>query len=136
MAKASILIKLASKEVEKEAQLFGAFGVADEAVKTALAELQAEQNTATAKAAAGEIMEVIKGFDTAVTARVTNIRSYRQAIEAEKATLEKLNRAKTYAIETGNYLPLGIMVGAVRSYDVPADLQEVPKDWTPATSSN
>jgi predicted RecB family nuclease len=110
-----------------------------EDLKAALTTLQAEERAEKTKKAAKVVMSVLKAGDEGIAANVEIIRRAR-AMEAEaKRAIEKITKAKVYANETSNYLPLarcsGRFFGPGVSNSFTDSVFFVPADWIPKKTS-
>lgn len=131
MVNVTSLIKLADAEFSKE---LSEYQTLPSGIKEALAEQIAEDQKNRAKAAAREIVELLKLHEASVERGVRQIRSYRSEIDSQKAHLTRINRAREYGMETSNFLPLAITLNQVRHHDltgVDSKLFEVPSNWEP-----
>lgn len=131
MVNVTSLIKLADSEFSKE---LSEYQQLPSGIKEALQEQLAEDQKNRAKAAAREIVELLKLHETSVERGVRQIRSYRSEIDSQKAHLTRINRAREYGMETSNFLPLAIALNQVRHHEltgVDSKLFEVPSSWEP-----
>lgn len=106
-------------------------------VKEALQKKLDKQKEEAAGEAADQIIGILKSFDTSVEVHVEAVRSLRKREKAELERLAKLNRAKDYALETNNYLPVAALLGQLSRYDLEeaGDLAKVPEAWEPAPAA-
>lgn len=110
-----------------------------EAFNAALAE-EAEENK---KALTGTIRLALAAHRSRIDFHRVEVRRFNSAIKREKASMDRLDRAKVYALETGNLLPLLCMVcpsgfDAWEAQRAAGDdwgrLCTVPDDWTPSNA--
>lgn len=80
-------------------------------IQAALSEAMADEKKLTAKAAAMEIMALVKETRDKENALVEEIRSLRRKETEIKAKLAKINEAKQYAQISSNYIPLALSIG-------------------------
>ena len=112
-----------------------------ENIKAALAEAQADELKNAAKAAASEILKLMKAANEKIEAHVTSIRDARKQIDRSKDRIEKIVRAREYALETNNWFPLIMLTESMSSsqmYSLKEDgvALEVPDNWVSKTAAS
>lgn len=123
------IIRLADSQLNKHIEDFGGLSLD---IKDALAELQIKERKESAQAAAREIVDLLKASENSIEHYVREIRSARRMEEAAKKSIEEFNRAKTYGLETNNFIPLGLLTGHVYLHQVDnKDLMKIPEGWKP-----
>lgn len=83
--------------------------------------------------AADEIVRALQMVGTAKESHLNSLRQLRKQEQVVKQNLQKIDRAEAYATETGNFVPLLVLLG--RGYelgDVDGLETEVPKDFRPS----
>lgn len=131
------IVSLALKDTKPKDE-FGIGNLSTE-IGTALKEALDEENKAVAKAAAIEIIGIVRDSRKRETELVEMIRSLRRQEVGLKAELAKINKTRVFAAESNNYLPLALAIG----YNVPSryrkehpELMVVPeKEVMPDTSA-
>lgn len=116
------IINLADSNLSKELEQFG---LLQPDVQAALAEAQAEARKTSAKAAATEIMHLLKTHDTLVEHHVQEIRRARQMEKDAKEAIAKLNKARDYGLATSNFVPLGLETSQIWASDLTQDQQHL-----------
>lgn len=111
-----------------------------ESIKAALVEAQADELKSAAKQAAGEIIKLMKSANVAIEAHVTSIRDARKQIDRSKDRIEKIARARDYALETNNWFPLIMLTESMSGsqlYSLKEDgvALEVPDNWVSKTAA-
>lgn len=113
-----------------------------EEIRAALNEIDTDSKKEAAKVTAKVIFEAFKTADAKVLLQVDEIRAARRREAAAQEAIKELQRAKAYASETGNYLPLLMRTGeiGVGNHSFLSDLKskgavvEVPTTWQPKTA--
>jgi len=101
--------RLSDSALNDELNAAGVSEMLSEELKSALQEQIAQDRQENAKAAAREIIQVIRQSDEAITNHVLAIRELNRVIAQHKAKIEALNRARAYGSETQNFLPLAAL---------------------------
>ena len=134
------LLKLAG--INNDQDLYKELGIASDDLNNtefgaALKELQAEETKAVIKEAAKEVLELVKQSNEMTARLVNELREIRRQEKMVLAGIKQIERAKQYAAQTNNYIPLLVAKEIIR----PAvhrslclqygDLAVVPADWEP-----
>lgn len=80
------------------------------------------------------LMELMKSSEQATEIKTNQLRRLRRQEQSLRAEMRELERAKSYAQATGNYLPWAVQVGVISQFCVEAEdrhLCTVPVDWKP-----
>lgn len=105
-------------------------GVPDNSeIASAMAEVFANDRKERVKAAAGEIIKLLRVADSVVADNVTSIRNARLIERRAKAKLDRIALARTYGIETNNMLPLVSALSDDENHVVPSSYK--PKGKKP-----
>lgn len=108
-----------------------------EELRNALQEQRAEDRKENVKKAAKLLLNILNGSDALVSKEVEVIRAARLKEAQAKARIEQVKRARAYAEETNNYLPLAALVGIlVTSKDIDPSKLHVPHDWIPKSEKS
>lgn len=112
-----------------------------ESIKAALVEAQADELKNAAKQAAGEIIKLMKSANEKIETHVNAIRDARKQIDRSKDRIEKIARARDYALETNNWFPLIMLTESMSSsqmYSLKEDgvALEVPDNWVSKTAAS
>ena len=100
------IIKLATRAATiAEDKEFGLDSMSSE-IGAALKEAFADERKATVKAAALQIVQIVKYANNVEQDLVNSIRHSRAMIARNKETLAKIKEAKAYGAATDNYIPL------------------------------
>ena len=75
----------------------------------ALKELKQEEEKETVKKAAQEILALLRDTDLRTKALVNELRQLRQREKGVLASIKSIERAKLYAAQTNNYIPLVVI---------------------------
>lgn len=115
------------------------FTALPEEIKAALQEQIADAKKDAAKIAAREIMTLFGETKQETEKQVDIIRQSRRNEKEALAQLAKINRAKTYALISGNYFPLMALTNPAVKYELRHTeggdkLIEVPDSWQPAVA--
>jgi hypothetical protein len=105
-----------------------------EGLKEALVSIRKEEQQESMKKAAKLILSILKSSDEETQKQIEAIRAARRAEALAKSKLESIARAKAYAEETSNYLPLAVLTGVFRAgslHDVDLSKFSVPMEWKP-----
>lgn len=113
-----------------------------EEIRTALNEIDSDSKKEAAKVTAKVIFEAFKTADAKVLFQVDEIRAARRREATAQEAIKQLQRAKSFASETGNYLPLLLLTGEIGTgnYTTLSDLKakgavtEVPANWQPKSA--
>lgn len=114
------------------------FEAAPTAVKEALARKMKREQDEAAETAAEQIVEVLKVAAADEVRRAKFVRDLNAKIKDHKEAGATRDRALAYAEETGNYLPLALLMCLIPSYcedEETARLRAIPKDWAPASAT-
>ncbi|MCK9234692.1 MAG: hypothetical protein M0R77_00090 [Gammaproteobacteria bacterium] len=124
-----VFLKLANLEKQDDlSHHTSSFNLLGDELKEALNEAKAEQRKAVMREAVNEIIKLDQKYEACVKANVENIRAARKAEAQSQVRLKELNRAKQYAMETQNFLPLAFLLGVLGSnYSI--DAVTIPEDW-------
>lgn len=125
-----VLARMADKKYEEDLVKAGAAGLPPNILE-ALKKKQVEKQEAAAAAAADEIMALLDLQERHIDFHVNKVRDARKVVEQSKKVLDGIARAKAYGVETGNFLPLALMLDEY----VPGELRElakIPADWSPS----
>lgn len=123
------IIRLADSQLNKEIEDFGGLSLD---IREALTNLQAEERKQSAQDAAKVVMQYLKDASDRIEDNVDSIRSARRQEEAAKKSIDRINRAKAYGLETNNFVPLGVMLGRIYEHNVDnKDLLKIPEGWEP-----
>lgn len=96
-------------------------------IRTALAELQAEEKKNAARAAAKEIMTLIQMTEQVKLGEIQKIRNARSIVEYSKQKLAAIEEATAYATSSNNYLPLCVALGVpVGQMNIKPELTVIP----------
>ena len=96
----------------------------------ALAELKAEEDVNKAKREAKIIMDILRRCEVQISLEVERVREIRRQEKERLKTLATITRAKAFAAETKNFLPMLYLLDGY----VPGTSSEevkVPEDWKP-----
>lgn len=137
MTDVNVIAELAKQKTSSDefntAELVGL----NDSMATAVREALEEDRKTAVKAAAREVVSLIKSADAKKLALINEVRSIRLKEKELLAKLKNIDVATEYGNSTSNYLPLAIQVGNVSR--IPADVQhltKVPENFTqkkPAT---
>lgn len=124
-------------QAESEMDEFSDLQGLPEEMKDLLQEEMAAQKKVQMTQAVKQIVRLLKAAKEAKECAVSCIRNARLAEKYELARIKKIERAQAYATETGNYLPLIMLIdgSVVRNASAPRLNQAklvVPDDWQPA----
>ena len=89
-------------------------------IAAAMAEVMNADRKERVKAAAGEIIKLLRAADEAVNDGVSKIRGARAIERATKAKLDRISLARAYGVETNNMLPLLSALTGSEEHVVPA----------------
>lgn len=109
-------------------------GINDE-LKEAIEQAEKDERTKVVKEAAQSIRNLHTVTNTVTEKVVNELRAIRQREKDLKAQLEEISRAKAYAVETTNYVPLMRLVVPAQASVIPLSLgvdglvHTVPADW-------
>jgi len=130
--------RLADNSLSAELNAAGVAEMLSDDLKEALKEQIDEERSANVKAAAREIIEIIRKSEEHITAHVLSIRDLNRLIATHKAKIEELNRARAYGSETQNFLPLATLVvsGFSEQMELASGIEDeaqlrVPADFKP-----
>ena len=103
-----------------------------EELRNALQEQRAEERKEGVKKAAKLLLNILNGSDSEIQKQIEFLRAARRAEAQAKARIEQVKRARAYAEETNNYLPLAALTGLLMtSKDIDPSKLHVPHDWIP-----
>lgn len=114
-----------------------------EEIRDALNQIDADSKKEAAKVTAKVIFEAFKSADEKVLLQVEEIRAARRREATAQEAIKQLQLAKSFASETGNYLPLlTLLTGeiSIGNYTTLSDLKakgavlQVPANWQPKTA--
>ncbi len=127
---ATILFQLAKAEEQDEySQNLASM---PEELRAALKEQQAEERKENVKKAAKLLLNILNGSDSLISKEVEVIRAARLKEAQAKQRIDQIKRARAYAEETNNYLPLAALTGLLMSSkDIDPSKLMVPFNWTP-----
>lgn len=100
-----------------------------EGLREAMAEIAKEDAKAKTKAAAIGIMSLLTAAEERIKTKVGAIRQHRKAVDLFRADITEIERARAYAEETNNFIPLGVLLGEVQVSPEEKNLAVVPADW-------
>jgi hypothetical protein len=126
------IIRLADSQFSKEVEDFGGLSID---LKDALEELQTKQKKEAAQSAAQEVMKLLNGASTSIENHVHAIQSARRLEASSKVKIHEINKAKAYGLATNNFVPLGILTGAIFAHHVEnkellkIDESKLPEGW-------
>lgn len=105
-------------------------------IKAAIERKQAHAQEKAADEAAEQILELLKDAQSHVDSCVQAVRRARAEEATNLKRIKQFERAKLYALETNNFLPLAAQMGLV-SYSSHAlkndqDKLAIPDDWQPS----
>jgi len=127
---ATILFQLAKAEEQDEYSKN--LASMPEELRAALKEQQAEERKENVKKAAKLLLYILNGSDSLISKEVKTIREARFKEVQAKQRIEQIKRARAYAEETNNYLPLAALTGLlISSKDIDPSKLMVPFNWTP-----
>lgn len=132
---ANVLVQLAGAEINDEySSNLNSMPVE---LKQALQEQREAERKALYAEAAKLIMGIFKRTEEKIAQEVQEIREARQREAKAKARIADIERAKQYAEETNNYLPLALLCGTmvIRSNTVNSEKFSVPMEWKPKSES-
>ena len=134
MTDINLFVSMANAEAE--ADEFSDLQGLPEEMKTLLQEELLAEKKAKMTRAVKHIVQLLKSAKDVKEESVKLIRNARLAEKCELNRIKKIERAQAYANETGNYLPLIMLVdgSVVRSASAPRLDQSkltVPEDWEP-----
>lgn len=134
MAKIDTLLKLVNSSVDEYSSTM--VDALPEDIRAALVEAQADERKNVAKAAAAEIINLMKAVDVRTESHVESIRSARRREAEAKANLSELSTAKAYALETNNWFPVMTLLGNISPSDCFSLKAKgvqvfVPEGWQP-----
>ena len=128
---ANVLVQLAGAEIHDEySSNLSSMPVE---LKQALQEQREAERKALYAEAAKLIMGVFKRTEEKIAQEVQDIREARQREAKAKGRIADIERAKQYAEETNNYLPLALFCGimVIPSGTVNSEKFHVPAEWKP-----
>lgn len=103
-------------------------------VAEALEGLRAKERATEASEIAHAILNLSRAGDAALESAVSALRQTRRLEAQQLALVKKISRAKAYALQTQNWLPLALVTGSSSALGVmdslDLDLLEVPEDWS------
>lgn len=103
-------------------------------VAEALEGLRAKERATQASEVAHAILGLSRAGDIELEAAVGALRQTRRQEAQQLALVKKLSRAKAYALQTHNWLPLAVLTGSTVALGMmnglSTDLLEVPDDWS------
>jgi hypothetical protein len=107
-----------------------------EEIRAALSEIDSDSKKEAAKVTAKVIFEAFQMADRKVLAQVDEIRAARRREAAAQEAIKHMQRTKAFASETGNYLPLLVLIGQVGTSAALEMRQQgavvtVPENWQP-----
>ena len=124
------ILKQLAKTSDSKDDLTSLVGEISPDVDKALAELQAEENSSKAKREAKVIFDLQKRCESLIASKVETVRSLRRQESKVMKELAAITKAKQYAAETKNFLPLVLeldgCVPGMAIHEV-----EIAKDWKP-----
>lgn len=129
----AVLTALADKEMSDELASFGVTdlaGVNDE-LSTLINDAFAEERANANKAAARDIVALIKESNTEITANVQELRAVRRREAAISNRIANINRARAYGLETKNFIPLMVALGLRVPASCKPELLQIPEGWQP-----
>ena len=132
---ANILVQLANAEINDEYS--SNLASMPEELKKALEEQREAERKALYAEAAKLIMRLFKRTEEKIAQEVHEIREARQNEAKAKARITDIERARQYAEETNNYLPLALFCGilAIPSSTVDSEKFHVPAEWKPKSTA-
>ena len=134
------LMKLAG--VNENQDILQELGLEDETLNNsklalALKELKQEEEKEIVKKAAQEILALLRDTDLRTKALVNELRQLRQREKSILASIKGIERAKLYAAQTNNYIPL-VFINSPRlgfvSQEV-LNVSTIPADWSPEVAT-
>lgn len=125
---ASILVKLAQADTQDE--FTENLSSMPPQLREALEEQRRQESKEIYTAAAKLILRLYKDAEERTAYQVETIRKAREAERTAKDKIAKIKRAKAYAEETNNYLPLALLtIGLNHGEHIAGDKLFVPLDW-------
>lgn len=110
--------------------------LADTPFADAFKAAQEEEREDSKKALVGTIKSCLASHRKMIDSERSAIRRHKSAISTSKKKMNHLDRAKAYALETGNLVPLLVALGG--SYRVRCEagdswesISKIPADWKP-----
>lgn len=124
----SILVKLAQADTQDE--FTENLSSMPPQLREALEEQRRQESKEIYTAAAKLILRLYKDAEERTAYQVETIRKAREAEKVAKDKIAKIKRAKAYAEETNNYLPLALLtIGLNHGEHIAGDKLFVPLDW-------
>lgn len=130
------VLKLANAGQKDDLSAFDGLGDNSD-LAAALAEMAAEEKKEAVKQSAKALLALFKQGQAEIESKVTQIRNLRRTEKDLKQQIDTINRARAYGSETGNYIPLTVLLGgdaARRNFTAACDdfqALSVPDSWQP-----
>ena len=128
------LLKLAGGSQEDDLSKYLGLGLSEQ-IKSAIERKRKHEQELVAEEVAEEVLKLLKKSQTDIDDSVTIIRRLRAEESARLAHIKGIERAKAYAVETNNFLPLANILGLLSLKSVTTlsnkEILKVPDSWQP-----
>lgn len=129
-----LLVKLAGGSQQDDLSQYLGLGLSEQ-IKSAIERKRKHEQELAAEEVAEEILKLLKKSQTEINDSVAIVRRLRAEESARLADIKRIERAKAYAVETNNFLPLANVLGllSVKSVTTFSDKEilKVPDSWQP-----
>jgi hypothetical protein len=130
------IIRLADSQFNKEVVELGGSNIGlSSDLKEALAELQEKDRKESAKAAATEVMNLLKLAEGHIERKVEVIQNARRQEALAKKEILDFQKARAYGLATNNFVPLAVLTGHIWKGDISnkslleIDESKLPEGW-------
>lgn len=127
------IVTLASSRAQEVA---AEHGVKNPDLSASMAELKAKRYKEATDAAASVILDVLGAATNAINVQAQCVAKFESDIKRAHTTMENINRAQSYGMETSNFVPLAAVLGLGLPSTLPDGVvKSVPRDWVPTPAA-